>query len=67
MVERVIISFEGDEYGIDKEELGIPEDEDVIYKHRFCNETALDLNHIVLKCTCYAPKNHGNCLLKIDH
>lgn len=65
MVRRVIIPFNESEYGIDREALNIPADEDVIYEHYFCNETALDLDHIVLECSCYKNKIERT-LLKID-
>jgi len=56
MVRRVIIPFNEAEYGIDREALNIPDGEDVIYEHYFCNETALDLDHIVLECSVYKNK-----------
>lgn len=56
MVHRVIIPFNEAEYGIDREALGIPENEDIIYEHYFCNETAIDLDHIVLECNLYKSK-----------
>lgn len=56
MVRRVIIPFNEAEYGIDREALEIPDDEDIIYEHYFCNETAIDLDHIVLECSCYKNK-----------
>ena len=65
MVKRVIIPFNEAEYGIDREALNIPDGEDVIYEHYFCSETALDLDHIVLECSCYENKNRKE-LLKID-
>ena len=65
MVRRVIIPFNEAEYGIDREALNIPDGEDVIYEHYFCNETALDLDHIVLECSCYKNKLKRE-LLKID-
>jgi len=65
MVRRVIIPFNEAEYGIDREALGIPEDDDIIYEHYFCNETALDLDHIVLECNLYKA-NIGNKLINTD-
>ena len=65
MVRRVIVPFNEAEYEIDREAMGIPEDEDVIYEHYFCNETELDLDHIVLECSCYKNKNKRE-LFKID-
>ncbi len=56
MIQRVIIPFNEAEYGIDREELDIPPDDDVIYEHYFCNYTNLDLDHIVLECSCYKNK-----------
>lgn len=56
MIRRVIIPFNEAEYGIDREALNIPDGEDVIYEHYFCNETAIDLDHIVLECSCYINK-----------
>jgi hypothetical protein len=65
MVKRVIIPFNEAEYGIDREALNIPDGEDVIYEHYFCNETALDLDHIVLECSVYKNKLERK-LLNID-
>jgi len=65
MIRRVIIPFNEAEYGIDRDALDIPDDEDVIYEHYFCNETVLDLDHIVLECSCYKNKFRKE-LLKID-
>ena len=65
MIKRVIIPFNEAEYGIDREALNIPDGEDVIYEHYFCNETALDLDHIVLECSCYKNKLEKK-LLNID-
>jgi len=65
MIRRVIIPFNELEYGIDRAALDIPEDQDVIYEHYFCNETGLDLDHIVLECSCYKNKRERK-LLNID-
>ncbi len=65
MVRRVIIPFNEAEYGIDREALNIPAGQDVIYEHYFCNETVLDLDHIVLECSCYKDKLKKE-LIKID-
>jgi hypothetical protein len=65
MVRRVIIPFNEAEYGIDREAMNIADDEDVIYEHYFCNETALDLDHIVLECSCYKNKLEKN-LVKFE-
>lgn len=53
MVRRVIIPFNEAEYGIDREALEIPDDQDIEYEHYFCNETAIDLDHIVLECNLF--------------
>jgi len=65
MVRRVIIPFNEAEYGIYREAMNIPDDEDIIYEHYFCNETAVDLDHIVLECSRYENKAKRE-LLKID-
>ena len=65
MVRRVIIPFNEAEYGIDRESLEIPDDQEIIYEHYWCNETALDLDHIVLECSCYENKSETK-LLNID-
>jgi hypothetical protein len=65
MVRRVIVPFNEAEYGIDREAMNIPADEEVIYEHYFCNETALDLDHIVLECSRYREKKKDLLKLKI--
>ena len=53
MVRRVIIPFNEAEYGIDRQAMNIPDDQELTYEHYFCNETGIDLDHIVLECNCY--------------
>ena len=62
LVKRVIIPFNEKEYGIDREAMEIPEDEEIIYEHYFCNETAIDLDHIVMECNLYKDKVEGNLI-----
>lgn len=54
---RVIVPFNEAEYGIDREALEIPPDEEIIYEHYFCNETGIDLDHLVLECNLH-KSNH---------
>ena len=56
MVRRVIIPFNEAEYGIDREALEIPDDQDIEYEHYFCNETAIDLDHLVVECNLFRWK-----------
>jgi hypothetical protein len=56
MVRRSIVPFNEAEYGIDREALEIPDDQEIIYEHYFCNETGIDLDHIVLECSLYKGK-----------
>ena len=65
MVRRVIVPFNEAEYGIDREAMDIPPDEEVIYEHYFCSETALDLDHLVVECSCYKNINKKD-LINID-
>lgn len=65
LIRRVIIPFNEAEYGIDREAMGIPDDQEVIYEHYMCNEVAVDLDHIVLECSRYKVKKE-NCLLRND-
>jgi hypothetical protein len=65
LIRRVIIPFNEAEYGIDRESLGIPEDQEIIYEHYMCNEVGVDLDHIVLECNRYKPRKE-NCLLGND-
>ena len=65
MVKRIIIPLEEREYGIDREAMGIPENEEIRYEHYFCTETALDLDHIVVECSLYKTKS-DNKLINTD-
>lgn len=56
LIERIIVPFNEAEYGIDREAMGIPEDQDVIYEHYTCEELAIDLDHLVLECNRYKSK-----------
>jgi len=53
LVKRIIIPFEEDEFGIDREELDIPDDEDIYCEHFFCKEMLMDLDHVVISCNKY--------------
>lgn len=64
MVHRIIVPFNEAEYGIDREVLNIPEDEEIVYEHYFCKECGFDLDHLVKKCNLYQPKRRN--LLNID-
>lgn len=59
---RNIIPFYEEDYGIDRKELGIPEDEDVIVEHHMCTELSVDLDHVVLDCDHYCQKG-SECLI----
>lgn len=65
LIMRTIVPFNEEEYGINRRELGIPDDEEVIYEHYMCEEVAVDLDHLVIKCSKYKPKV-GNSLLNYD-
>jgi hypothetical protein len=62
LVRRIIIPFNEEEFGIDREELEIPEGEDIFYEHFFCKEMLIDMDHIVVSCNKYEKEN-SKCLL----
>jgi len=62
LVKRVIIPFDDEEFGINREELEIPEDEEIFYEHFFCKEMFMDIDHVVVSCNKYEKEN-TNCLL----
>jgi hypothetical protein len=53
LIKRVIQPFDEAEFGIDREELDIPDDEDVFCEHYFCKEMLMDLDHLVITCNKY--------------
>ena len=68
LIKRIIIPFEEEEFGIDRDELGIPDDEDIYCEHFFCKEMLMDLDHIVISCNkydkdCKRSLLHNNSLL----
>jgi len=62
LVSRVILPLDEEEFGINREELDIPEDEDVFYEHLFCKQMLIDMDHIVVTCNKYEKENN-KCLL----
>ena len=65
LIKRTIVPFNEAEYGIDREAMGISQDEEIIFEHHLCTETGLDLDHIVLECSAYKKKME-NCLIRSD-
>ena len=65
LAHRTIIPFNEADYGINRSELNIPDDQDIIYEHYLCKEIGIDLDHIVLKCNFF--KSQGMCLLNVDN
>jgi hypothetical protein len=63
-ISRVIIPFNETEYGIDRELMDIDDDVDIIYEHHLCEETAIELDHVVMECNRY--KNIKGNLVNID-
>lgn len=62
LVKRIIIPIDEEEFGIDREELEIPDDEAVFYAHYFCKMMVMDMDHVVVTCNKYEKEN-GKCLL----
>lgn len=62
LIKRIIIPFEEEEFGIDREELDIPDDEDIYCEHFFCKEMLMDIDHIVVACNKY-EKDYRRSLL----
>jgi len=62
LIRRIIVPFDEEEFGIDREELNIPEDEALFYEHFFCKMLVMDLDHIVISCNKY-EKESSNCLI----
>lgn len=61
LVKRIIIPIEEEDFGINREELDLSEDEDIYYEHLFCKEMLMDLDHVVISCNKYEKEN-SNCL-----
>ncbi len=40
------------------------ENEEVIMEHEFCNELGMDLDHAVIECSIYTPKQKPNYFIK---
>jgi hypothetical protein len=53
LVRRIIIPFEEEEFGIDRAELDIPDEEEIYCEHFFCKEMLMDLDHLVITCNKY--------------
>ena len=65
LIRRTIVPLNEEEFGIDRASLNISENEEVVYQHLMCEEVAVDLDHIVLKCNKYKPCE-GRGLLNPD-
>jgi hypothetical protein len=62
LIKRIILPFDEEEFGINREELDIPDDEDIFYEHFFCKKLVMDLDHIVISCNKYIKESDDRCL-----
>jgi hypothetical protein len=63
LLKRLIVPLNESDFGIDREELGIPEDDEIILEHYMCTEALLDLDHTVIEFNKFEEKIE-NSLLK---
>jgi hypothetical protein len=62
LLKRLIIPLDESQFGIDRMELDIPEDAEIILEHYMCKEALLDLDHVVVECNKFEPKIENNLL-----
>jgi len=62
LLKRLIIPLNDEQFGIDRDELGIPDDEEIVLEHYMCEQVLLDLDHIVIECNKFEPKIENNLL-----
>ena len=63
LLKRIIIPLNESQFGIDRSEFGISDDEEIILEHYMCKEALLDLDHIVIECNKFEG-NVDNSLLR---
>ena len=62
LLRRLIVPLNESDFGIDREELGIPEDGEILLEHCMCTEALLDLDHVVMECNKFKPKIENSLL-----
>ena len=63
LLKRIIVPLDESQFGIDRAEFGISDDEEIILEHYMCKEVLLDLDHIVIECNKF-EENVDNSLLR---
>jgi hypothetical protein len=62
LLKRFIIPLDNAQFGINRNDLDIPDDEEIILEHYMCTEVLLDLDHTVVECNKFKPKIENNLL-----
>jgi hypothetical protein len=62
LLKRIIIPLNGSNFGINREELEMIEDGEVLLEHYMCTEALLDLDHIVVECNKFERKIENTLL-----
>ena len=62
LLKRIIIPLDESQFGINRAELGMSEENEIILEHYMCKEALLDLDHIVTECNKFESKNENNLL-----
>jgi len=62
LLKRLIIPLDETQFGINREEMGIPDDAEIILEHYMCKEALLDLDHVVVECNKFEPEIKNNLL-----
>jgi len=62
LIRRLIIPLNNAQFGIDRDDLDILDDEEIILEHYMCTEVLLDLDHTVVECNKFEPKIKNSLL-----
>lgn len=61
---RTIIPLFPEDWISSFEELKVEEEEEIIMDHEFCTALSIDLDHAVIKCSLYRPKQECDDFIK---
>ncbi len=55
LLKRLITPLDDAQFDINRDDLNIPDDSEIVLEHYMCTEVGLDLDYVVIKCNKFEP------------